>query len=151
MYSCSLKYLEEKHASKTYDFSVDVMSDDWQDKQALRRVLANPNEQIADVLLDQTIFAGVGNIIKNEILFMAKVHPESLVSDIPEAKLRKLVKLARDFSQQFYAWRKEFVLRKNLIIYRKSTCPVCSGKVVRRKTGSRARWSFYCPQCQKIN
>jgi endonuclease-8 len=150
MYSCSLKYLDEKNAKKTYDFSVDVMSDEWDGKKALKRVKEFPNEQIADVLLDQSIFAGVGNIIKNEILFMARVHPESKIADVPLPKLRKLVKLARDFSFQFYEWRKKFVLRKNLVIYRKPVCPVCGGKVTRRKTGKRERWSFYCEHCQKI-
>ena len=150
MYSCSLKYVEEKHAKNTYDFTVDVMADEWDAKQALRKVLTCPNEQIADVLLDQTIFSGVGNIIKNEILFMARVHPETLVADVSPTKLKKLVQLARDFSFQFYEWRKEFVLRKNLIIYRKSVCPVCGGKITRRQTGKRKRWSFYCESCQKI-
>jgi endonuclease VIII len=149
MYSCSLKYLEENRAKDTYDFSVDVMSEEWDEKMALKKTRDCANEQIADVLLDQNIFAGVGNIIKNEILFMARIHPETKVTNIPPVKLKKVVRLARDFSFQFYEWRKKFVLRKNLIIYRKSVCPVCGGKVVRKLTGKRMRWSFYCPKCQK--
>lgn len=117
MYSCSLKFLELSHAKVSYDFSVDVMSEEWDGKRALKKVLSFPNEQIADVLLNQEIFAGVGNIIKNEILFMAFIHPEATVSSVKAAKIKKLIKLAQTFSFQFYEWRKQFVLRKNLIIY----------------------------------
>ena len=149
MYSCSLKFLELSHAKASYDFSVDVMSEEWDGKRALKKVLSFPDEQIADVLLNQEIFAGVGNIIKNEILFMARVPPEIKVSGITPLKIKKLIKLAQTFSFQFYEWRKQFVLRKNLIIYQKSVCPNCEGNVVRRLTGKRRRWSFYCPHCQK--
>jgi endonuclease VIII len=148
MYSCSLKYLEETNAKKTYDFSIDVMSDQWDEKQALQSILIHPDEQIGDVLLDQSIFAGVGNIIRNEILFMSHIHPERKAKDIPRPQLRKLIKLTRDFSFQFYGWRKQFVLRKNLVIYRKGVCPACEAKVTRRHTGKRNRWSFYCERCQ---
>lgn len=150
MYSCSLKFLELDDAKAGYDFSVDVMSDEWDGKQALKNVLHFPDQQIADVLLNQEIFSGVGNIIKNEILFMAGIHPEAVVSSIKPGKIKKLVKLAREFSFQFYEWRKQFVLRKNLIIYQKSFCPTCGGKVMRQLTGKRQRWSLYCPACQKL-
>lgn len=148
MYSCSLKYLEEKDAKLTYDFSVNVMSKQWDELQAMKKTLTFPDEQIGDVLLDQEIFAGVGNIIKNEILFMARVNPERKIKDIPKPKLKKLISLTRSFSFQFYEWRKKFVLRKHLLMYRKSACPHCGGKVIRASTGKRKRWSFYCPLCQ---
>jgi endonuclease-8 len=151
MYSCSLKYVELKNAKKSYGFTVDVMSDAWDPTQALKKTRAYPNEQVADVLLDQELFAGVGNIIKNEILFMCRIHPESLVKDIPPRRLIQLVALARDFSFQFYEWRKEFVLRKHLVIYRKSICPECGDKVIRRQTGRRKRWSCYCEKTQQLH
>jgi endonuclease VIII len=42
MYSCSVKFLEEKKAKKTYDFSVDVMSAKWDPKAALKKVRSFP-------------------------------------------------------------------------------------------------------------
>ncbi|HRO68823.1 MAG TPA: hypothetical protein PK951_00545 [Chitinophagaceae bacterium] len=41
---------------------------------------------VCDALLDQEIFSGVGNIIKNEVLYRIRVHPESLIGDIPLKK-----------------------------------------------------------------
>ena len=71
-YSCSLRYLETPHARDLYDFSTDIMSSTWDAKKALKAVKSCPEEEIADVLLDQSIFSGVGNIIKNEVLFFSK-------------------------------------------------------------------------------
>lgn len=150
MYSCSVKYIEEKQAKLLYDFSVDVMSDAWDPEAALQKIRSFPEEEIADVLLDQDIFAGVGNIIKNEILFFSGVHPQALVKSVSEEKHRELIERAREFSFQFYEWRKVFLLRKNLVMYRKSACPNCGGKVIRKSTGKRARLSYYCERCQKL-
>src|SRR5262249_35008362 len=62
-YNCSLKIIESARAKRDYDFSIDIMSPKWDPDAALKRVRAEPDEQIADMLLDQTVFAGVGNII----------------------------------------------------------------------------------------
>lgn len=150
MYSCSVKFLEEKDAKVLYDFSTDVMSDTWNEKAAIKKLSALPNSEIADVLLDQNIFTGVGNIIKNEVLFITRIHPKEKVGKLSNAQIKAVTKEAHDFSHQFYKWRKGFVLKKNLLIYRKSACPNCGGKVKREKTGATQRWSFYCPTCQKL-
>ena len=42
-----------------------------------------PDTLVCDALLDQDLFAGVGNIIKNEVLFRTRVHPESTIGDLP--------------------------------------------------------------------
>lgn len=59
-----------------------------------------------DVLLDQKVFAGIGNIIKNETLFMAKLHPLSRVENILEEKLKEVISNERAFSARFYDVRK---------------------------------------------
>lgn len=148
MFNSSVKVLETSDAKSLYDFSIDVMSRHWDSAGALQRVLTQPEAEIADVLLDQTVFAGVGNIIKNEVLWMEKIHPTRKVKDIEKKALKSLIDKTVSFSHQFYVWRKAFVLRKNLVIYRQSKCPRCETKVVREKTGSRERMSFYCPVCQ---
>jgi endonuclease VIII len=149
MYNCSVKIIEDKNIKKSYDFSIDIMSPAWDSAQALKRLQTDENE-IADVLLDQEIFAGVGNIIKNEVLSLEYIHPKQIAKDIPKEKLRSLIEQTRAFSHQFYLWRKDFVLRKHLLIHRKGTCPHCGHKVVREKTGKRNRWSYYCPICQLL-
>lgn len=148
-YSSSLKYLETSHARDLYDFSTDIMSSKWDSKKALKAVKNYQEEEIADVLLDQTIFSGVGNIIKNEVLFLVKKKPSTMVKDISNSLLQKIVKTAQEFSFEFYKWRKQFILKKHYRIYRKSFCPLCGEKICRKKTGKRERISFFCPKCQK--
>lgn len=148
-YSCSLKYLESSQAKSLYDFSTDIMSASWDSKKALEAFESHQEEEIADVMLDQSVFSGVGNIIKNEALFLVKRKPSTLVKSLSRSELKQLIKVIRLFSLQFYKWRKKFVLKKHYKIYRKSICPLCGNKICRKKTGKRERVSFFCPQCQK--
>jgi endonuclease-8 len=148
LFNCSIKFIEEKNAKKSYDFSIDIMSKKWNGEQAYKNIRKYKETQIADALLDQTLFAGVGNIIKNEVLSITRVHPKRLIGDISPKKLKEIVATTFSYSQQFYAWRKKFVLRKHYTIYHKGMCPHCGGKVTKEKTGIRERWSYYCPVCQ---
>ena len=150
MWAASIKFVEDSAARLAYDFSADIMSDEWDGRAALGKLRAFPRAEIADALLDQQIFAGVGNIIKNEVLFRTRVDPFARVGRIPPAKLRALVKDARVFSFRFLELRRTFSLRKNLDIYGRSVCPRCGGKISRRVHGQRARRSFFCTTCQRV-
>ena len=48
-----------------------------------KEIEKNPEELVCDILLDQNIFTGVGNIIKNEVLFRIRLHPETKIKNIP--------------------------------------------------------------------
>src|SRR5688572_23118782 len=131
-FNCSVKFLETRNAKASYDFTIDIMS-------------SKPGVEIADILLDQEIFAGVGNIIKNEVLWRVRIHPETKVKHITPSELKKLIEETKTFSLLFYKWRKVFLLRKHLDIYQKSICPRCGANVQREKTGKRNRISHFCP------
>lgn len=105
---------------------------------------------VCDALLDQNIFAGVGNIIKNEVLFKIHVQPETKVGDLPSGKTDELVKEARDYSFQFLEWKKQFVLKKNWLAHTKKTCPQCNLPFTNKHLGKTNRRSFYCTNCQKL-
>jgi endonuclease-8 len=111
--------------------------------------LNQPEELICDVLLDQAIFAGVGNIIKNEALFLAGVHPLSITGKIPRGKIEEIIHEARRFSKLFYETRKSGQeLKVYLKVYQKLKCPGSEEKVVRMTTGKRKRLSHFCPDVQ---
>lgn len=148
LFNCSVKFLETGNAKASYDFTVDIMSPKWNAEKAFDSIYAKPGAEIADILLDQEIFAGVGNIIKNEALWRVRIHPETNVKEIPASALKELIAETRKFSLLFYKWRKVFLLRKHLDIYQKSICPRCGANVKREKTGKRNRISHYCPVCQ---
>ena len=118
--------------------------------ESQKKLKKDPDRNIGDALLDQDIFAGVGNIIKNEVLYRVKVHPESVVGKLPPTKLSAVIKEARNYSFDFYEWKKEFVLRKNWLIYKKRRCLRCALPVLLAHTGGTPRRSFYCEGCQAL-
>jgi endonuclease-8 len=146
-YSCSVKFIEGDIYS-LYNWKIDIMSDQWDKKTVLKKVKEKQEEMICDVLMDQLIFAGVGNIIKNEVLFNRMLHPETLIKSLKTKELKAVVDEARAYSNNFYKWKKNFELRKHWKIFRKGICPRCDIKVIRRKTGRLQRISFYCNNCQ---
>lgn len=148
LFNCSVKFLESRIAKASYDFAIDIMSPKWDPDKAFESISAKPGAEIADLLLDQNIFAGVGNIIKNEVLWRVRIHPETKVKHIPPSHLQDLIAETKQFSLLFYKWRKVFLLRKHLDIYQKSICPRCGANLKREKTGKRNRMSHYCPICQ---
>ena len=117
-YTCDIRLIEGD-IDKVYDFSADVMADEWKPARALKKLLELPDEFICDVLLNQEIFAGVGNIIKNEVLYRSKIRPLNKVKDIPPAKLKLLIKEARLYSFDFFKWRKAGTLKKHWEVYSK--------------------------------
>jgi len=148
LFNCSVKFLETANAKADYDFTIDIMSPKWDSEKAFDSIYSKPEDEIADVLLDQKIFAGVGNIIKNEVLWRVRIHPETKVKDLESSKLKELIGETKKFSLLFYKWRKVFLLRKHLDIYQKSICPRCGATVKQQKTGKRNRISHFCPVCQ---
>lgn len=148
LFNCSVKFLETRNAKASYDFTIDIMSPKWDPDNAFDSISSKPGVEIADLLLDQEIFAGVGNIIKNEVLWRVRIHPETTVKQMTPSKLKELIAETRKFSLLFYKWRKVFLLRKHLDIYQKSICPRCGANVKREKTGKRNRISHFCPVCQ---
>ena len=150
MWSASLRFLETASARDLYDFSVDILSATWNRRAALRRTRRQPDAQIADVLLDQQIFAGVGNIIKNEVLYRTRTSPFTPVHAIPPRRLRAIVDDARVFSFRFLELRRVFALKKNLDVYGRGACTRCGRKINRKIHGTRQRRSFFCRVCQAV-
>ncbi len=124
-YTCSVQYIEGR-LDDTYDWRGDVMSDSWDAAAALAKLRAMPSTLVCDALLDQTVFAGVGNIIKNEVLFRIRVHPLSTVGALPAKKLRELVAEARNYSFDFLEWKKQYVLRKHWLAHTNKHIPTLS-------------------------
>ena len=148
-YACSVKFIEGD-LDDYYDWTADVMNDDWDAAAARRKLRARPDVLVADALLDQDVFAGVGNIIKNEVLHRIRVHPETRVGALPPRKLAQLVEQAREYSYDFYRWKKAFVLRKHYQVHTKSTCPRDGTPLsYRKQLGLAKRRAFWCEECQR--
>ncbi|MET0656133.1 MAG: DNA-formamidopyrimidine glycosylase family protein [Pseudoxanthomonas sp.] len=146
-YTCSLKYIEGP-LDDSYDWAADVLSDAWDPVKARRKLKAQPETLVCDALLDQDVFAGVGNIIKNEVLYRIGVHPASRVGKLPPRKLGDLIREARQYSFDFLAWKRAFVLKKHWLVHTKRVCPNCGGPLTKAYLGKTQRRSFFCERCQ---
>lgn len=146
-YNCSVKFITEP-LDEVYDFTADVMNDAWNAKAARKKLKAKPSTLVCDALLDQQVFSGVGNIIKNEVLYRVKIHPETEVGNLTVKKLNELIKEARNYSFDFLEWKKEFVLKKNWLAHTKKICSRDGSPIVKKYLGKTNRRTFYCETCQ---
>ncbi|XP_073529030.1 endonuclease 8-like 2 [Phyllobates terribilis] len=126
----------------------DILSLDF-DKEKALRALSAPRP-VCVTLMDQRYFSGVGNIIKNEILYLAQVHPLSLGSLLPADTLRAIIDHAVSFTAR---WLQSKIQRDPLHyqIYMKELCQK-GHKLVKEKIGpprGLQRLTWYCPTCQE--
>ncbi len=146
-YTCSVQVIEEP-LNEVYDWAADVLNDNWDAKAARKKLKAQPGTLVCDALFDQNIFAGVGNIIKNEVLFRIKVSPLTTIGDLPPRKLTEMIHEARNYSFDFLEWKKAFELKKHWLVYTKKICPRDKTAIIKKHLGKTNRRSFYCPVCQ---
>lgn len=147
-YGCSIRILEQP-LDDVYDWSADILSDRWNRAQALAKLRAKPRQLACDAVLDQNVFAGAGNIFKNEVLFRIRVHPLSQVGALPARKLRQLVDDVRAYAFEFLRWKKAGQLQRHWLAHRQVQCPRCRIPFVQSRLGSGRRPSYFCERCQK--
>lgn len=148
-YACSVQFIGDD-LDNIYDWSTDVMNEEWRPLKAKQKLKLQPNMLVCDALLDQHIFAGVGNIIKNEVCYRIYLHPESKIGALPLKKLNALIKEARIYSFDFLEWKKAFVLRKHWLAHTKKTCLRCNLPLVKKYAGVTKRRTFFCTNCQVL-
>lgn len=147
-YTCAVKMVEDP-LDEVYDWTNDVLSEAWDPKKARKKLKDMPDTLVTDALLDQTVFSGVGNIIKNEVLYRIGVHPLSTIGALPPRKLGELIKEARQYSFDFLQWKREFTLRQHWLVHTKRTCGRDGGPIQKEYLGTTNRRTFFCPVCQK--
>ena len=116
-YACSVKILEGD-LNDIYEWSADVMSDRWDAQAARKKLRGKPNTLVCDALLDQDIFAGSGNIIKNEVLFRTRIHPVSRIGALSVRKRNEMINEVRNYSFEFFGMEaKPLFLRKHWLVH----------------------------------
>jgi endonuclease-8 len=92
----------EKSLEETYDWRIDVLSKQFDKGFVKSLIKAKHDKTIDDVLMDQAIFSGVGNKIRNEALYRAGIHPLSMTGKIPATKIAKLINEVVNYAKIFY-------------------------------------------------
>ena len=142
----------------------DLLADDFDAAEAGRRIRERGDTPIADVLLNQRVMAGIGNVYKSEVLFACRVDPFALVRTLTDQQLSCLIATARKFlranvSEGLAAMTTYLGFRKTtgrddpsgrLWVYGRvgEPCRRCGTAVKIGKEGRDARLTYWCPICQ---
>jgi endonuclease VIII len=143
----------------------DLLKSDFAEDEAKARMRANAGEQIGNVLLDQKVMAGIGNVYKSEICFTCGVNPFRLVSSLSESEIDSLVDTARKLLAAnvregsgnqvvTYAGPRRTTNNANpaarVWVYGRQgqDCRRCGTAILMRKQGIGARSTYWCPECQ---
>ena len=142
-----LTLFELQNDPKWGNLGPDPLRYDFSSKEVFRRLEQYPSREIGEVLLDQQVIAGVGNILRIEILFMSRIHPRRQVGSLSEKEKEELLWWTLKL---FEKWVKQIGRRSHWIqIYRRSgkPCPEC-GTLIQffRQAG---RITYACPMCQR--
>jgi endonuclease-8 len=120
---------------------------------------------VHEVLLDQRVMAGLGNVYKSEILFLSRVHPDTPARALDDATWGEVMALAQkllranvadEASGQIVTYRglRRTTGRMNpadrLWVYSRGgrPCRRCGTRIASRKDGDDARVTYWCPRCQ---
>jgi endonuclease-8 len=134
-----------------FNFKTDILKPEFDADFILKELAEHyANQMIGDVLMDQNIFAGVGNIIRIEVLYHAKIHPQSIVKDIPEKKLIFLLRMVVEYAQEFLHLMKTDEAKTAALIYGKKICPKDKSELIIEEMGKIKRSTYVCKECQKL-
>lgn len=134
-----------------FNYKTDILKEEYDPKfifSALKKDFSNST--VGDVLMDQNLFTGVGNIIRVEVLFRSKIQPDSIVAKIPDAKLKTVIKTAASYGREFLAHSKSNTVKKDALIYGKTHCPIHETELKVEKMGKVKRKTYWCEKCQKL-
>jgi len=141
----------DKEAELVGHLGPDLLGTDWDPAEALRRLRAEPQREIAEALLDQRNLAGIGNLYKAEVLFLRGLWPWRAVSTVDD--LESVVDLAHrllDANRGRWDQATTGSLRRGEAhwVYgrRGLPCRRCGTLIQMREQGERV--TYWCPECQ---
>ena len=123
------------------------------------RFAGHAEREIGDLLLDQRVAAGIGNVYKSEVLFEVRLHPRTKMRELSDeqltlifetaAKLMRLNLLTRRRTTVPLR-RRELPSSQRLWVYMRAggPCLDCGTPIERFLQGDMARSTYFCPRCQ---
>lgn len=133
------------------DLGPDLCRDEPDIDEALRRAgRLDPRTEIAVVLLDQRVAAGIGNVYKSEACFACGVDPFTPLAAIRIETLRSLFVTAARMLRANLATTRRATVDGGLAVYGRSgrRCRRCGNVVMSRRQGEQHRMTYWCPSCQ---
>jgi endonuclease-8 len=135
----------------------DVLGAAWDAAEAARRLVASPDREVGDALVDQSVMAGPGNVYRSEVLFLAGVDPRTAVGTIADPS--GIVELMHSLMDRNRAGGRRVTTDDprpghDLWVYGRGgrPCRRCGTPIRSFAQGprSRERITFACPRCQPV-
>lgn len=139
----------------------DLLADPPDIELAVQRAIqpGNANREVGDLVMDQRVAAGIGNVYKSEVLFECKVHPRTRMHELSQEDVRAIYEKAAE------------LMRLNLLTRRRTSVPLrrrptpssqrfwaymragkpcldCGTPIERILQGDMGRSTYFCPRCQ---
>jgi endonuclease VIII len=144
----------------------DLLGRSFAADEAAARLLEHSDEEVGNVLLNQRVMAGIGNVFKSEICFACGINPFRTVASLRAQEVACLLETARRFLAANVADGAGDAIvtytggrrttdsgdpSARLWVYHRtgSACRRCGTTILMHKQGSGARSTFWCPECQK--
>lgn len=137
----------------------DLLHDDFAIDSVIDAIHAQGDREIGEVILDQRVVSGIGNIYKSEGLFLATIHPRRASAEVGDDELRvlfdELIPLMQEGRRQpswiitlppdlqLEPWMRNWVYQR-----RGQPCFVCATKIEMFRQGDFQRTTYFCPHCQ---
>jgi endonuclease-8 len=133
----------------------DVLAEDWDEQEALRRLREDLTREVGMALLDQRCLAGLGNLYRTEVLFLRGLTPWVTVGDVPDLPAlvrtgRRLMLANRGHWEQTTTGSMRRGEDHWVFERAGQPCRRCGTRVVSAEQGAKpyARLSYWCPRCQ---
>ncbi len=151
------------HGQAISTLGPDVLADDFDSRQAASRAAQHGSRTIADVVLDQRVAAGIGNVYKSEMLFVRGIDPRTRVGQLDLGQLEALYATARELMINSLGSTSIHGLRQTrerlpgdvpgddrYFVYSRSgkPCRRCAGAISCYQLGDPPRWTWSCADCQ---
>ncbi|HLT00124.1 MAG TPA: DNA-formamidopyrimidine glycosylase [Acholeplasma sp.] len=132
----------------------------YMDFKTLKKNIVKRSQTIKEVLLDQSVIGGIGNIYANEILFRCKIHPAKRAFLLSDEEIEEILEVSKDVMRSavllggttidtFETLGHRGSFQSHLKVHGKAgePCPKCETPI--EKIMLKGRGTYFCPNCQK--
>ena len=125
----------------------DILVDRFDIDEVVRRARRSEAPTLGELLLEQRVCAGIGNIYKCESLWGHRLDPWMRPAELDDERLRRLYTTARDLMRRNLVTP---IARQRHAVHGRGgrPCPRCGTPIRIRAQGHQARLTYFCPRCQ---
>jgi endonuclease-8 len=159
---CELVHRDQLTQHITASSGPDLLSDTFDTDEARRRFYAPAHaaREVGELIMDQQVLAGIGNVLKSEILFQAGMHPQRIPGTVTADEFDRMIALSHDlmrtsyelgtFEGAFLPPDAEIQGGRYGYVYRRRgyPCVRCGTAIRMVRQGAGQRMTWYCPHCQ---